>query len=47
MIAPRFATDYVIDVHLAFICATDLADPAITSKDSVALSSIPATVQLI
>jgi hypothetical protein len=47
MIAPRFATDYVINVHFAFICATDLAYATVTFEHAFALFAVTPAVQLV
>jgi hypothetical protein len=47
MIATSLAWDYVVDVHLAFICATYLTEATITHEHAFTLLSIPTRVQLI
>jgi hypothetical protein len=47
VIATRLAWDYVIDVHLAFICATYLAEATITHEHAFALLAVSPTVQLV
>jgi hypothetical protein len=44
MSATCFTWNDVIDVHLTVINATDLTDPAITSKDPIALSPVTSAV---
>jgi hypothetical protein len=44
MSATSLAWDYMIDVHLTFINATDLTDPAITSEHSIALCPVTSGV---
>jgi hypothetical protein len=44
MITTRLAWDYVIDVHLAFICATYLTEATIAHEHAFALLSIPTRV---
>jgi hypothetical protein len=44
MSATSFTWDYMIDVHLTFIYATDLTDPAITSKDPITLCPVTSAV---
>jgi hypothetical protein len=44
MSATCLAWDYMIDVHFTFINATDLTDPAITSKHSITLCPVTSAV---
>jgi len=47
VIATSLAWDYVIDVHLAFICSTYLAEATITHEHAFALLAVTPTVQLV
>jgi hypothetical protein len=47
MITTGFARDDVINVHLTFICTTQLAGSTITHEHAFALLSVSPTVQLI
>jgi hypothetical protein len=47
MVATCFAWDDVVDVHLALICATQLACSTITHEHAFALLAVTPTVQLI
>jgi hypothetical protein len=47
MISARLARDYVVDVHLTLICATQLTHSAIASEDAFTLLTIAASVELI
>jgi hypothetical protein len=44
VIATSLAWNYVVDVHLAFICSTDLADSTITREYAFTLLSIASGV---
>jgi hypothetical protein len=44
MSSTNLAWDDVIDVHLTFICATDLTHSSITSKDPVTLTTVTPSV---
>jgi hypothetical protein len=47
MVSTYLAWNYVVDMHLALICATQLAHPAITIKHAFALNSIAPAVELV
>jgi hypothetical protein len=47
MSSTSLAWNDVIDVHLAFICATDLTHSAITIEHAFTLSSIAPGVQFV
>jgi len=47
VITTSFAWNYVVDVHLAFICATYLAEATITHEHAFALLAVSPTVQLV
>jgi hypothetical protein len=47
VIATRLAWNYVVDVHLAFICSTYLAEATITHEHAFALLAIAPTVQFV
>jgi hypothetical protein len=47
MIATSLAWNYVVDVHLAFICATYLTEPTIAHEHAFALLAVSPTVQLV
>jgi hypothetical protein len=47
VIATSLAWNYVVDVHLAFICATYLAEATITHEHAFALLAVSPTVQLV
>jgi hypothetical protein len=47
VIATSLAWDYVVDVHLAFICSTYLAEATITHEHAFALLAVSPTVQLV
>jgi hypothetical protein len=42
-----FAANYVIDVHLTLVCATDLAYASITIEHAFTLLSIASAVELV
>jgi hypothetical protein len=44
MVSTCFAWNDVVNMHLAFICATDLADPAITHEHAFTLHPVSSTV---
>jgi hypothetical protein len=41
------AWDYMVDVHVTFICATYLTEATITLEHAFTLLSVPSRVQLI
>jgi hypothetical protein len=47
VIATRFAWNDVVDVHLAFIYATYLAEATIAHEHAFALLAVSPTVQLV
>jgi hypothetical protein len=47
MIATDLAWNYVVDMHLAFICATYLAEATIAHEHAFTLLSIPTRVEFI
>jgi len=47
VIAPRFAWDDVIDVHLALICATQLTHSTIALEDTITLLSIASAIEFV
>jgi hypothetical protein len=47
MSASYLAWDYMINVHVTFICATDLTEATITLEHAFTLLSVPTRVQLI
>jgi hypothetical protein len=47
MIATHLAWNYMINVHLALICSTYLAEATITLKYAFTLLSIPTRVEFI
>jgi hypothetical protein len=47
MIATYLAWNYMVDVHLAFICSTYLAESTITLEHAFALLAVSPTVQLV
>jgi hypothetical protein len=47
VVSARLATDYVINVQLTLVCATDLAHPAITLEHALTLFSIASAVQFV
>jgi hypothetical protein len=47
VIAPRLATNDVINVQLTFICTTQLAHATITLEHTLTLLSIASAVQFI
>jgi hypothetical protein len=47
MVSTSLAWNYVVDVHLAFICATYLAEATIAHEHAFTLFSVPPTVQLV
>jgi hypothetical protein len=47
MVSTYLAWDYMIDVHLTFICSTYLAEATITFEHAFTLFAVTPTVQLI
>jgi hypothetical protein len=47
MISTHLAWNYVVDMHLALICATQLTHPAITIKHALTLHPVSSAVELI
>jgi hypothetical protein len=47
MVSTHLAWDYMVDMHLALICSTYLAEATITLEHAFTLLSIPTRVQLI
>jgi hypothetical protein len=47
MVSTYFARDYMVDVHLAFICSTYLTEATITLEHAFALFAVSPTVQLV
>jgi hypothetical protein len=47
VVSTYLAWNYVVDVHLAFICATYLAEATITHEHAFALLAVSPTVQLV
>jgi hypothetical protein len=47
MIAAYLAWNDVVDMHLALICATQLAHPAITIEHAFTLHSVSSAVELV
>jgi hypothetical protein len=47
VITTCLAWNYVIDVHLAFVCSTYLAEATITHEHAFTLFAVSPTVQLI
>jgi hypothetical protein len=47
VITTCLAWNYVVDVHLAFICSTYLAEATITHEHAFALLAVTPSVQLI
>jgi hypothetical protein len=47
VITTRLAWNYVVDMHLTFICATYLAEATITHEHAFALLAVTPTVQLV
>jgi hypothetical protein len=47
VIATSLAWDYVVNVHLALICSTYLAEATITHEHAFALLAVSPTVQLV
>jgi hypothetical protein len=47
MIATRLAWNYVVDVHLAFICAAYLTEATIAHEHAFALLAVASAVQLV
>jgi hypothetical protein len=47
VVSTCFAWNDVIDVHLTFICATQLTSPAITHEHTLSLFAISPAVQLV
>jgi hypothetical protein len=47
MIATYLAWNYMVNVHLALICSTYLAEATITLEHAFTLLSIPARVEFI
>jgi hypothetical protein len=47
MISSRLAWDDVIDVHLTFICATQLTSSTITHEHTLSLLAITPAIQVI
>jgi hypothetical protein len=47
VIATSLAWNYVVDVHLALVCSTYLAEATIAHEHAFALLAITPTVQLV
>jgi hypothetical protein len=47
VITTSLAWNYVVDVHLALICATYLTEATITHEHAFALFAVSPTVQLV
>jgi hypothetical protein len=47
VITTSFAWNYMVDVHLALICSTYLAEATITHEHAFALFAVSPTVQLV
>jgi hypothetical protein len=47
MVSTRLAWNYVVNVHLAFICATYLTEATIAHEHAFALFAVSPTVQLV
>jgi hypothetical protein len=47
MVSTYLAWDYMVNVHLTFICSTYLAEATITLKHTLSLFAITPTVQLV
>jgi hypothetical protein len=47
MVSTYLAWNYMVDVHLALICSTYLAEATITLKHAFTLFAVSPTVQLV
>jgi hypothetical protein len=47
VIATHLAWNYMVDVHLAIICPTDLAEATITLEHAFTLFAVSPTVQFV